>query len=116
MLLARRCAHLALALLLSFFAVVPHGHDGLQEHARETVTNLGTCDSPESQQHLHASKVERAQPCVACVRHHSAGALSPLAAAAEPLVHGTSFDATGTLAVAASIVFTPLRAPPVSRH
>jgi hypothetical protein len=115
MLLARRCAHLALALLLSVFAVVPHGHDGLQEHARQGVTNLGTCDAPEAQQHLHASEEQHAKPCVACVRHHSAGALSPLGAAAEPFVHSAVFNAANAFAVAASVVFTPLRAPPVSR-
>ena len=116
MLFLRRCGHLALALLLSFFAVVPHGHDGLQEHARETVTNLGTCDAAEAQQHLHASREQRGQPCVACVRHHSAGALSPLGAASEPLVQVARFNAGGAVVVAASIVFTPLRAPPAFGH
>jgi hypothetical protein len=115
MLLARRCAHLTLALVLGFFAVAPHQHEGLTEHVRDTVTNLGTCDEP-SAQHLHASDEVHAQPCVACVRHHSAGALNPLAAGAEPLPDVTVYSAFRTSAIAATIVFTPLRAPPVSRH
>jgi hypothetical protein len=115
MLLARRCAHLALAVVLAIFAVAPHQHEGLVEHVRPTVTNLGTCDEPDAQ-HLHASKEVHAQPCVGCVRHHSSGALNPLAGGAEPLPAVAVFTAVRTCAYAATVVFTPLRAPPAAQH
>lgn len=112
MLTARRCAHLCLALVLTFFAVAPHEHEGLREHVSSDVaTNLGTCDAPAGP-HLHASREVPAKPCVACVRHFSAGALHPRGSAAEPLVAAATFVAARHFALAASIVFTPLRAPP----
>lgn len=113
MFLARRCAHLALALILGVFAVAPHQHEGLSDHAAsEIVTNLGTCDAPE-RSHIHASREIVTPRCVACVRHFSAGALHPLTATAAPLVQPARFVARLELAVAATVVFTPLRAPPV---
>lgn len=109
----RRCANLALALLLSLIAVAPHQHDGVVDTLfQERETQIGTCDTPQTRQHLHASRVAHAHPCVACVRQHANGALHVLVAVAERPVVAAPMAIVVAQTPAPSIVFTPLRAPP----
>ncbi|HEX2123444.1 MAG TPA: hypothetical protein VHL59_17565 [Thermoanaerobaculia bacterium] len=109
----RRGANFALALLLSIVAVVPHQHDGLAETLfQERTTQVGTCDAPQTRQHLHASRIAHTQPCVACLRQHSSGAVHVLVAAVERPVVVRAQTVAVAPEPAPSIVFTPLRAPP----
>lgn len=109
----RRCAHLALALLLSIVAVAPHQHDGLAEtlFAQET-TQIATCEASQTRLHVHTAQVAHTRPCVACVRQHSAGTLHVLATTLERPVADGTFAIAVEQAPAPSVVFTPLRAPP----
>jgi len=109
----RRVAYAALALVLSVFAIAPHLHEGLIENLRggEILAQVGACDDV-SARHFHAAKTLHAQPCVACTRQHTAGALRTVIASIErPVIVGGT--ATGTIRLSApSIVFTRLRGPP----
>ena len=112
----RRSAYFALALILSLFAIAPHQHEGLTDvfgaDAAGTITNLGSCDAPNAH-HLHNSREVVAHPCVACVRHHSAGALHAGALASHRLVEIPSVSAFWTVVRSTVIVVTRLRGPPV---
>jgi hypothetical protein len=110
----RRPAHLALALLLSLFAIAPHQHEGLTENVfRETVTPVNHCDA-ENPRHFDAAKAAHPSPCVACVRNHSAGAFR------TTLVGFTQFSTIDrpSIVIAAPATysrdFTPLRGPPAA--
>ncbi|HEX2835535.1 MAG TPA: hypothetical protein VHW00_21160 [Thermoanaerobaculia bacterium] len=110
----RRSAHLALALVLSLFAIAPHQHEGLAEHGfRDTVASINDC-APSAAHHFDAARVVHAHPCLACVRNHAAGAFrSTIPTFTQP-----------SSVVRAAIVltlppthfrdFTPLRGPPAA--
>jgi hypothetical protein len=112
MLRLRRCAHLALALLLSIFSVAPHQHDGLSESfPTDRLVQVGKCDAPQ-ERHFHAARDIHAQPCVACVRQHAAGALSVLVAAVERPIEIGAAVLPVVRTPNASLVLTQLRGPP----
>lgn len=113
MLWLRRGAHLTLAIVLTFFAVAPHQHEGWAEtFGRETVAQVGDCTAQTT--HLHAARATTAHPCVACVRQHSSGTFRALVTpVSKPVITGF-----GSVAIARTapptLVFTPLRGPPAS--
>ena len=109
----RRCAHAALALVLSVFAIAPHQHEGLRESlVQETVTaQIGKCETPQTR-HFHAARSIHEHPCVACARQHSAGAMRSPAAPFKVLPATRTFTVAVSHRASAIVVFTPLRAPP----